>query len=175
VREPADLASATLTARTYRFTYSDMPHNAETLLADPKSQQLWAVTKQLAHGRVYVLPTHLSRTRVNIARPISREGGLITDGAVSPDGSRYVLRDYVNATVFGGLPVGSERKVVSLPYQPQGEAVTWTADGQALLVASERDNRLLRIQIDPPGAPAAASSTRPVLHGSGTGTARVSE
>jgi hypothetical protein len=175
VREPAVLASGTLTARTYRFTYSDMPHNAETLLADPNSQQLWVVTKQLAHGRVYVLPKHLSRTKVNIARPISREGGLITDGAVSPDGSRYVLRDYVNATLFEGLPVGSEQKVISLPYQPQGEAVTWTADGQALLVASERDDRLLRIQIDPPRAPAAASSTRPVLQASGTGTARVNE
>jgi hypothetical protein len=171
VREPATLKSATLTPRTFRFTYSDMPHNAETLLADPNSQQLWVVTKQLAHGRIYVLPRALSRTKVNVARPIHREGGLVTDGAVDPIGTRYVLRDYVNATVFTGLPTGREEQVVSLPFQPQGESITWTADGRGLLIASERDDRLLRIDVQSqaPGPPT------PIASASGTATSRVNQ
>jgi hypothetical protein len=72
---------------------------------------------------------------------------MITDGAVSPDGSRFVLRDYVDAYVYSGLPPGRDPRTVYLPFQPQGEAITWTSDGSALLVASERDNRLLRVPI----------------------------
>lgn len=147
IREPRTLTTTTVPATTYRLTYRDRPHNAETLLADPSSTQLWLVTKQLAHGRLYVLPKRLSRTQVNIARPQQREGGLVTDGAVSPDGTRYVLRDYVNAVVFAGLPPGAAQQTIPLPLQLQGEAITWTADGRALLVTSERDDRLLRVEL----------------------------
>jgi hypothetical protein len=163
IREPS-LADSSVSAVTYRVRYSDMPHNAETLLADPGSQRLWLVTKQLAHGRIYALPSRLSPSRVNVARPIHREGGLITDGSVSPDGSRYVLRDYVNATLFQGLPVGRQPQIIPLPFQLQGEAITWTPDGTALLIASERDDRLLRVAL--PGSA--------VTSASGTGTASVS-
>lgn len=161
VREPKTIESTTVTARTYRVTYADRPHNAEALLVDPASGAMWIVTRQLAHGRLYALPSPLSRTEVNIAQPIQREGGLVTDGAVSPDGSRYVLRNYVDATVFAGLPPGSDPVPVAMPFQPQGEAVTWTADGRDLLVASERDNRLLRVSVGDTGQsiPSAGASS----------------
>ena len=45
-----------------------------------------------------------------------------------------VLRDYIDARIFRGLPVGVQQSVVPLPFQLQGEAITWTADGRALLV-----------------------------------------
>lgn len=175
VREPAELKSATLKARTFRFTYSDRPHNAETLLADPNSTQLWVVTKQLAHGRIYVLPKKLSPGKVNVATPIHREGGLVTDGAISPDGTRYVLRDYVNATVFQDLPAGPEQQDVWLPIQPQGEAIAWTADGRALLIASERDNRLLRVDIEGPPSvtPGRSAAEGSILSAHGTAIASV--
>ena len=147
IREPARIASVTVPAKTYRVAYADRPHNAEAILADPNSPQLWIVTKQLAHGSLYALPKKLSTTKVNIAKPLRVEGGLVTDGAVSPDGRRYVLRDYVNATMFDGLPPGRNPQEFALPLQIQGEAITWTRDGTALLVASERDNRLLRVAI----------------------------
>ena len=148
-QEPKVLADVTVQPRVFRVTYKDRSHNAETLLVDPRSTRMWIVTKQLAHGQLYELPRPLLRTRVNVARPIRREGGMVTDGAISPDGTRYVLRDYVNATIFRGLPPGAEQEVIGLPFQPQGEAVTWTADGRALLVASERDTRLLRVEVGP--------------------------
>ncbi len=145
IREPHTLASQSLTASTYRVTYPDIPHNAETLLANPNSSQVWIVTKQLAHGSLYALPNPLKKN--NRAVQLRTEGGLITDGAVSPLGDRYVLRTYFDATVFSGLPAGKELKTFDLPAQVQGEAVTWTADGKALLIASERDHRLLRVAV----------------------------
>jgi hypothetical protein len=158
IREPVTIASTTVLARTYRVRYADRPHNAEALLADPHSPRVWIVTKQLAHGSLYALPTDLSTKRVNVARPIRVEGGLVTDGAVSPDGTRYVLRDYVNGTMFEGLPPGRNAREFPLPLQFQGEAITWTADGRALLVASERDSRLLRVEL-PTATPVGASGS----------------
>lgn len=146
IREPRRLVDQTLRAGTYRFTYPDRPHNAEAILADPSSDRVWVVTKQSARGRLYVLPS-LRRDRVSVARPVADVGAFVTDGAVSPDGSRYVLRDYVDAEVFEGLPPGRNARTVYLPVQFQGEAVTWTSDGSALLVASERDDRLLRVEL----------------------------
>jgi hypothetical protein len=139
VREPKKLRDRTLSSKTYRFTYSDRSHNAETILSDPNSLRVWVVTKQSARGRLYALPDPLSADRVNIARPVRREGAFVTDGSVSPDGTRYVLRDYVDALTFVGLPPGSDPQTVYLPLQLQGEAITWTPDGTALLVAGERD------------------------------------
>ena len=147
VREPKVLRDRTLGARTFRFTYSDGPHDAEALLTDPRSTRVWIVTKKLANGSLYELPARLRSDRVNIARRIGQAPGMITDGAVSPDASRYALRDYVDASLFDGLPQGRRAGTVYLPFELQGEALTWTPDGSALLVAGERDNRLYRVPI----------------------------
>lgn len=147
IREPERLRDATVRGRTFRFAYDDRPHDGEALLASPSAPQLWVVTKQLANGTLYRLPRPMRANRVNIAQAIRKEEGLITDGAVSPDGRRYVLRDYFDAVVFDGLPPGREVTRIALPAQVQGEAIAWTADGQALLIASERDDRLLRVPL----------------------------
>jgi hypothetical protein len=147
IREPKRLRSTTVGSVNYRFTYGDMPHNAETLLANPAKPQLWVVTKQLARGSLYRLPVPMSTGDVNIARKIGRESGLVTDGSVSPDGLRYVLRDYDDADVYAGLPPGRLVATVRLPFQLQGEAITWAPDGRSLLIASERDKRLLRVTL----------------------------
>jgi len=148
IREPAELVDQVVRARTYRFTYPDGSHDAEALLADPASQQLWVATKKLARGTIYALPDPLRPKQLNTATPLGQVGGLVTGGAVSPDGNRYVLRDYVNAIIYSGLPPGNEVARIDLPVQFQGEAITWTADGSALLIASERDDRLIRVPID---------------------------
>lgn len=147
IREPAKVVTQTVTPTTFRFTYSDRPHNAEALIANPTSQQLWVVTKQMAHGRIYRLPRQLSTTAVNVARPVGTVGGLVTDAAMRPDGSGFVLRNYVDGELFSGRPPGKSAGRIELPFQLQGEAVTWTPDGSALLLASERENRLLRLPV----------------------------
>jgi hypothetical protein len=166
VREPKELRDRTLPARTYRFTYPERPLNAEALLADPDSTQVWVVTKQSAKGTLYALPKRMSESGVNMATAVGSTGALVTDGAVSPDGSRYALRDYVDAELLDGLPPGSDPLTVYLPLQLQGEAMTWTQDGTALLVAGERDDRLLRVEL--PGEPSQAPAPGPSATPDGT-------
>lgn len=143
ILEPTSLSDQTVTPTfTYRFTYPDGPHNTETVMA--YGDRVWVVTKQLAHGSLYLVP--LRKKGIAVARKLRTEGGLITDGSISPDGTRYALRDYVNVKIVTGLPPGTSAGYVSLPNQAQGEAVAWTADSKALLITSERDARLLRVE-----------------------------
>ena len=147
VREPRTLGKKSVRAVRFRFTYQDRPHNAETILADPDSPQVWIVTKQLASGSIYALPRTLSRSQINIAEKVGRVGGLVTDGSMNPQGTGFVLRDYFDAHVYSGQPPGELVDTYALPAQIQGEAIAFTADGSALVIASENDSRLIQIEV----------------------------
>lgn len=163
ILEPSRLVDQQVRATTYRFTYPDQPHNAEAILVSPTSAEVWVVTKQLARGAVYQVP--LSASGVATAKRVGEVGGLVTDAAMSPDASRFVIRDYFSAELFdapvsaGSLEDGTP---LALPDQPQGEAVSFTRDGNALVVASEDDDRLLLVPVE-----AAASPTPPGPSSSG--------
>jgi hypothetical protein len=153
IREPKKLGNTSGEVKRYRFTYDDRPHNAETILADPRSQQIWIVTKQLASGSIYALPKKMKKSgknsRINIAKKIGSASGLITDGAMKPDGTGFVLRDYFDAQFFGGSPAGELVQEIQLPAQPQGEAIAWLPGEDAVVIASEGDSRLLRVPVAP--------------------------
>ena len=135
--------------------YADGPQDAEALLVHPRTGQTLVVTKGLFGSAAYEVPERGRRmARVSGFRPqqTGTRGGpeptaaarlLVTGGAVSPAGDRLVLRTYTDAYVFtvpgddlvaalDGTP-----EVVALPPTEQGEAVTWTRDGTALLTSSE--------------------------------------
>ena len=141
------LGKKSIKAKQFRFTYDDRPHNAETILADPITSQLWIVTKQLASGSIYRLPEKLSSTQLNIAVNVGSVGGLVTDGAVNPRGTGFVLRDYFDVQFFTGLPPGSAQKKSALPAQIQGEAITFSQNGTSLIIASENDTRIIEIML----------------------------
>ena len=149
--------ATTSTISTTTLTYEDGAHDAEALLVHPRTGQLLVVTKGVLGSGVYEAPQPLADgvlRRVGAVRLsiTGTEGGpqpqtvaqlLVTGGAVSPDGRRLVVRTYTDAYVyevpgsdladaFDGEPI-----VLPLPATPQGEAVTWTRDGAALLTSSE--------------------------------------
>ena len=147
IREPKKLGKTSAQVQRYRFTYEDRPHNAETILADPDSQQLWIVTKQMASGSIYALPKKLRKSGINTAKKIGSATGLITDGAIKADGTTFVLRDYFDAQFFRGLPEGVVDEKIDLPGQIQGEAIAWLPGENAVVIASEGDNRLIRVNL----------------------------
>ena len=147
VPEPMRLGTRVRSARQWRFTYPDRPHNAETLMVDRDmldQTRVWVATWQLASGGLYAVP--LSRG-VAQTRRVGDVGSLTTDGAIHPSGTGYVLRDYLDVHVFQGLPPGKRIATFALPAQAQGEAITWTLDGRGLFIASERDQRLIRVEL----------------------------
>nr|MCH9677087.1 hypothetical protein [Actinomycetes bacterium] len=64
--------------------------------------------------------------------------------------------DYFDAQFYAGLPTGELAEEIQLPAQAQGEAIAWLPGEDALLIASEGDNRLLRVEA--PGIPVAAEN-----------------
>lgn len=144
IREPAQLGNSSRKVREFRFTYDDRPHNAETVMVE--GNRVWIATWQLANGGLYTF-SDLSRNEVNIADRVGDVGPLITDGAIAPDASGYVLRDYLDVHFFQGLPPGRKIATFALPAQPQGEAITWAPDGRSLLTASEGDERIMRVEV----------------------------
>jgi hypothetical protein len=113
---------------SYTLVYPDHPHDAETLLANPQTGQLFVVSKNIFGGTVYAAPRKLSATEPNELREVADPvKGVATDGSFYPDGRHYVVRDYVGATVYtfpGHEPIGS----FPLPEQRQGEGIAVDED-----------------------------------------------
>lgn len=139
--------------RTTVLRYADRPHDAEALLLHPRTGQTLVVTKGLLGAQAYearggvlepVVPVAVRATGTPGGPPPHRVAQLlVTGGAVSPDGRRLALRTYTDAYVYE-VPgddlvaaLRTEPRVLPLPATPQGEAVTWTRDGTALLTSSE--------------------------------------
>lgn len=148
VIEPTELVDADVPVTTYRYTYPEGAINAEALLADPKRERLWVITKEAGVGGVYELPRPLSDSTTPMqAEKVATARSQVTDAAMAPGGKRYVVRDYLSAEVFTGKPPGEAQARFGLPLQLQGEAITWTADGKGLLVASERSGDLIQVDV----------------------------
>lgn len=148
VREPRKLRSTTVDVTRYPLKYST-PQDAEALMADPKVDQLWIVSKGLIGGSIFAVPRPMWPGQATSVRKVGEESGFVTDAAMAPDGTRYAVRDYAEVRIYRGKPPGELVTTLDLPDQVQGEAVTWTPDGQALIVASESDDRLLRVDLPP--------------------------
>lgn len=68
-----------------------------------------------------------------------------TGAALSPDGRRLAVLTYTEVLLYErrgdetwGAAVSRPARLLPLPAMPQAEAITWSADGRALLVTGER-------------------------------------
>jgi hypothetical protein len=143
----------------YRLTYPDGPHDAEALLLAPDGTP-YLVTKEILGASGVYRPgaalvdggtVALSKVAtVNLTftgtagGPVGQAGQvLVTGGAVAKDGSAIALRTYTDAYVWplSGSDVPAALAAapvrIPLPDSPQGEAISFTADGRNLVVASE--------------------------------------
>ncbi len=142
-----------------RLTYPDGPHDTEALLLAPDGTPYLVTKEVLGASEVYrpdapladgaTLPmskvARLGFTLTGTAGgPVGRAGQLlVTGGAVSADGRLLALRTYTDAYVWplsGSDVVGALRSApvrVALPDAPQGEAISFGANGRDLVVAGE--------------------------------------
>ena len=140
----------TETAEAIRLRYPDGSHDAEALLVDPATGDMYIVTKiPLARPSVYEAAAPFSDVitlkRLNELRIPNPFGGVITGGSVSPDGKRVALCDYFQAYELA-LPATStnfadiwRQPIASFNFgkREQGESIAYRLDGQALLGTSE--------------------------------------
>ncbi|RMF84909.1 MAG: hypothetical protein D6744_02255 [Planctomycetota bacterium] len=141
----------------FRLRYPDGAHNAEALVVDPRSGDGYIITKEETQpARVYrfaapwradaaVTLEHVGELKFPPAPPLMT---MVTAADISPDGRRLATRSYG----FGWewmLPApgdvrGLLRSEALLPQrldlagELQGEALAYTADGEALVTISEQ-------------------------------------
>jgi len=134
------------------LTYADGARDAETILADPVSGDLFIVSKQLV-GRpgVYRIPAGVepggTTTMPRVTDVGVGEATLVTGGDVSVDGSVIALRTYTSVLLFqradgqtvsdalAGTPCEAPA-----PTEVQGEALAFDPDGSGYVTISEGAN-----------------------------------
>jgi hypothetical protein len=148
---------------TEKFTlhYPNGPVDAESLLVDPKSGDLFVIDKSLLSGvgTVYRVPCRrlVDGADVTMRQVASFQlstddeqgagqlpGTLITGADVSPDGSLVLVRTYRRVLAFArppGQPLAAAFAVDACRApqadERQGEAVGFTADGKGYVTTSE--------------------------------------
>ena len=100
-------------AEALRLKYPDGPHDAEALLVHPFTGHIYIVTKlMIADPTVYeaappfATGKTITMTRIGPIHVPSLFGGVVTGGAISPDGRRAALCDYFQGYELT-LPAGS--------------------------------------------------------------------
>ena len=160
VIEPDVLRSGPLIARAFPFAYADGAHDAEALLVDPRTAELYVVTKSIMSlGDAYRVelsdgPQPGRAVHVASLSPTSGFDALVTAGSVHPSGTRVLLRTYAGlweirlpgaTSLADVLRSGVPQLVPSLRLL-QGEAVSYTADGMGYFLGGEgKDTPLARV------------------------------
>jgi len=143
----------TADAEVLRFTYPDYDQDAETVMVNPKTADIYIVTKRVSG------PAGVYRIKPDfgVAEPVKAQSvaeisvpaipnGLITGGDISPDGTRVILCDYTRGYELL-LPEGAKNfdavwdqkpRPVELGERANGEAVSYSVDGMAIYATSEK-------------------------------------
>jgi hypothetical protein len=144
---------ATEPAEAIRLRYPDGHHDSEALLVHPVTGRIYLVTKvPVINPSIYAgdLPKTPGETvtlqRLGEIDMPGMLGGIISGGAVSPDGTRAALCDYIQGYEFvlpnPSAPFDSIWKqpmqVVDLGKRKHGETIAYRLDGKAIMVTSER-------------------------------------
>ena len=147
-------ADTTLTGvSTITLRYPDGPSDAETLLVDPLTGDLYVITKRSTEVAIYRAAAPQSTTDVidmehagtlSLARvpglPAAGQGAV--GGDIAPSGLEVLLKTYA-AVYYWTRASGAEalfaHPAETLPYvpEPQGEAIAWAADGSGYFTLSE--------------------------------------
>lgn len=143
-RIPVGSGDRSASGTSYDLVLPGGAQDAETLLSHPESGRLFVATKDIFGASLFAAPGNLSPDRPNRMKRLGPTLALATDGAFFPDGRHLLVRNYQQAVVytFPGLErLGS----MTLPSQPQGEAIAVAADNRVYVTSEGRRQAVLEI------------------------------
>ncbi|HZX07978.1 hypothetical protein [Kribbella sp.] len=161
IPEPASLQdSSNVKYHQYDFKYPDGAHDAETLLIDPATSQLYVVTKSSkGTGTIYSAPASPTRQGTNdLTKLAPAPTGVITDGTFLTDGQRVVLRTSTDlATVAWGDNPNAIARSAALPGEGDSVALGAT-DGTVVFAAGGTSPGVYELAVPAKAAPAGAKT-----------------
>ena len=131
------------------LVYPDGSHNAEELMVDPWTGDLFIATKESGITRLYraTQAQLIDGATVTLEFILELEFHIVSAGDISPDGREIVLRQeefaelwtrapgQTVAQALGGTP--TYIPVIGTPVEPNGEAITFASDGLGYYTISE--------------------------------------
>ncbi|MGC9361518.1 MAG: hypothetical protein ACP5F3_01180 [Candidatus Syntrophosphaera sp.] len=128
------------------FAYEDGPRDSEAMFVDPRTGDIFIISKREEHSGIYRIPYPQSTTLLNLAERIgSLPYNWVTAADISPSGKYILVKTYsaINRYARGpGESIGEalRGKCKSLKYllEEQGEAVAWDCRGNGYFTISER-------------------------------------
>lgn len=132
-----------------RYSYADGPRDAETLLLDPLTKDIFVISKEAQTG-IYRLPFPQSTTEVTVAERIGVIPGVgtATSGDISVDGAEIIIRTYLavyywtrkeGETVAQTLSRSANRTLI-VELEPQGEGICFDRKSEGFYTLSEKGN-----------------------------------
>jgi hypothetical protein len=131
---------------TIQLKYPDGPRNAETLMVDPLTKDIYIASKTSNLSNIYVAHYPQSTTTATVMTPVVQlYFNKATGGDISPDGTEILLRS--NELIwYWKLPAGTSISQGLMmapevaPYadnEPQGEGIGFAADGSGYYTDTE--------------------------------------
>ena len=137
---------------TIILRYPDGERDAETLLIDPTTKDLYIISKRETNVRVYrasypqstTTPITLEHVASLALNAQDSRSAWLTGGDISPSGQEILLKNYSGIYYWSRVPGQPLHEALTaepilLPYlpEPQGEAICWKADGGGYYTVSE--------------------------------------
>ncbi len=142
-------ATSTLSnVESIEFVYEDGARDAEALMVDPSTRDLYIVSKREASVILYVLPYPQETNGMDIAErvrvlPFTK----ITAADISPDGNEVLIKNYLNIYHWSKsanetIPelLADDPSRLAYTVEPQGESIAWHTNGNAYFTLSEAGN-----------------------------------
>lgn len=147
--EPKSLSEPISQVERINFRYPDGARDAEAILVDPQTRDIWIVTKREQKARLYrfAYPQNINEvTTVQLYGELPFS--VVTGGSISSDGTEILLRTYTNVYYWKReanellADALQKREGRMLPYrlEPQGEAIAFDKDNKGYYTLSERSN-----------------------------------
>lgn len=138
----------TVKADKLEFVYPDGPRDAEALIVDPLTLDIYIITKRERKSRIYMAKAPhsegMKRTLVFVGE---LSIPLITASDISAKGDEILLKDYAYVYYWKRnetepLSTTLKRTPTKLPYmpEPQGEAICFSAKADGYFTLSERED-----------------------------------
>ncbi|GLU54915.1 hypothetical protein Dfri01_43760 [Dyadobacter frigoris] len=129
------------------FSYPDGPRDAETLLLDPVTKDLFVVSKELDKANIYRLAYPQSTSTTIVAEKIGTIPSVIftTDGSISYDGNEILVRNYTSVFYWqrkSGETIGqtllqAPKKTLITAAEPQAEGITFDREAKGFYSLGE--------------------------------------
>lgn len=134
---------------TIELKYPDGPRNAETLMVDPITKDIYIASKQSNVSKIYVARYPQNTASATVMTPVVQlYFDHATGGDISPDGTEILLRSnqliwYWKLAAGTGISDGLLTAPEVAPYannEPQGEGICFAADNSGYFTDTEIKN-----------------------------------